>query len=101
MNREEILARARQENRDEMEIQVRERAMKWTYLVLVLTAAVFAYLRSLQGQSIMDLAVMVCASVAAGQLYRYLKTREKWCLGLGAAMLLAAAAALVRFCMGY
>ena len=101
MNREEILARARQENRDEMEIQVRERSIKWTYLVMVLTAAVFAYLRSMQGQTIMDLTVTVCTSVAAGQLYRFFKTREKWCLGLGVVMLLVAVAALIRFCMGY
>lgn len=101
VNREDILKKARQENKDEMAEQVRDRSMRWTYIVMVLTAAVFAFLRAERGETLMDLSVTVCASVAAGQLYRFLKTRERPCLVLGLIALAVSILALVRFCMGY
>ena len=101
MKKDDILNMARQEQRDEMTERVRDQSMRWTYLVMVLTAAVFAFIRSERGQSIMDLSVTVCASVAAGQLYRFIRTRETFCLTLCLIALAVGCLALVRFCMGY
>ncbi len=103
MEREEILRKAQAEgkNGDERETQVRDRSMKWTYLTMVLVAAVFAYIRGMKGQPMMDLCVTVCASVCVGQLYRYWKLKRRACLILGLITLLVAAVALVRFCMGH
>lgn len=101
MNREEILAKAKNENKDEMELQVRDRSMKWTYIVMVLTAAIFAYIRETKGQPMMDLCVTVCASVATGHFYRFIKTRDTYCLILSVITLAVGIFALVRFCMGH
>ncbi len=100
MNKSEILARARREKTDEMAIRVRERSIQWTYLTMVAVAAAFAYLRASSGQPMMDLCVTVCASVAAGQLYRAIRLRERSYLVIGAVALLAALFGLIRFCMG-
>ena len=75
--------------------------MKWTYLTMVIVAAVFAYIRGMKDQPMMDLCVTVCASVSVGQLYRYWKLRCKDCLILGLVALAVAVVALVRFCMGH
>ncbi len=101
MTREEILAKAQQEQNDEMEIRVRDQSMRWTYLAMVLTAAIFAFIRGERGEPMMDLCVTVCSSVAAGQLYRFVKTRDKWCLGMGLIALAVGIFGLVRYCMGH
>lgn len=101
MNREEILERAKSEKKDEMEVRVRDQAMRWTYLVMVLGAAVFAFLRAQRGEPMMDLCVTVCASVAVGQLYCFGKTKNRGSLGLGVIALVVAVFAVVRFCMGH
>lgn len=54
MDRDEILRRSREEKNDEMEIQVRDKAMKWTYIALVLSAAFFSLIRGMHDQPIMD-----------------------------------------------
>ena len=101
MKREDILKMAQAENRDERMEQVRAMSMRWTYIVMVLTAAIFAFIRSENGQTMMDLSVTVCASVVAGQLYQFLKTKERSCLALGLIALCTGVLALIRFCMGY
>ena len=101
MNKEDILAKAQQENNDEMEIRVRDQSMRWTYLAMVLTAAVFAFLRGERGEPMMDLCVTVCASVVAGQLYRFFKVRDKGCLVMGLIALAVGIFGLVRYCMGH
>lgn len=101
MKKEDILIMAQQENRDEREAQVKDQSMRWTYIVMVLTAAVFAFIRAERGQPMMDLSVTVCASVVAGQLYRFIKTRERFCLILALVALATGSLALIRFCMGY
>lgn len=101
MKREEILAKAQQEKNDEMEVRVRDQSMRWTYLAMVLTAAVFAFLRGERGEPMMDLCVTVCASVVAGQIYRFFKIRDRGCLVMGLIALVVGAIALARYCMGY
>lgn len=101
MKREDILKMAQQEKQDEREAQVKDQSMRWTYIVMVFTAAIFAFIRAEKGESMMDLSVTVCASVVAGQLYRFIKTRERFCLALALIALVTGLFALVRFCMGY
>lgn len=101
MDKNEILRKAQKENLDEMELLVRDQAMKWTYLTMVLTAAVFAAIRSMNGQPMMDLCVTVCASVTVGQFYRFIRTKDRGCLILGLITLAVGIFALIRFCMGH
>ena len=101
MERAEILEKARKEKQDGWESQVRDRSLKWTVLVLAAVAAILAGVRASRGQPMMDLCVTVCAAVSAGHLYRFFKLREKHYLVLGVILLLVAAFALVRFCMGH
>ena len=75
MDQDSILAKAQKE-KDEMIVQTRDKAMKYTYLALVLSAAVFAFIRDLNNQPIMDLCATVCISVSVGQIYLLLKQKS-------------------------
>lgn len=75
MDKDSILAKAQKE-KDEMIVQTRDKAMKYTYLTLVLSAAVFAFIRDLNNQPIMDLCATVCISVSVGQIYLLLKQKS-------------------------
>ena len=46
MERKEILKRAQDENLDERELQVKDKSMKWSYIVMVIMASVFSFIRS-------------------------------------------------------
>lgn len=100
MTREEVLAKARS-GKDEMAVQVKDKAMKWTYIVLVLSAAVFAFIRGLNGQPVMDLCATVCFSVFAGRMYCYIKTKEKHDLVMAIITIATAVVATIRFFMGH
>ena len=75
MDKDSILAKAQKE-KDEMIVQTGAKAMKYTYLALVLSAAVFAFIRDLNNQPIMDLCATVCISVSVGQIYLLLKQKS-------------------------
>ncbi len=100
MDKDEILRRAQKED-DEMVVQVRDKSMRYTYLALVLSAAVFAFVRGLQGQPIMDLCATVSFSVFAGTLYRFVRTKDRWELGIAIMMLVVGIVSTVRFFMGH
>ncbi len=100
MNKEEILKKAQNEE-DEMIVQTRDKAMKYTYLVLVLSAAFFAMFRGFNDQPIMDLCATVCLSVSAGQIYRFVKTKEKYNLIMAIVTTAVAIIAAIRFFMGH
>lgn len=101
MNKEEILLKAKSENKDERELQIWDKSMRWTYLTTVIVAAIFAFIREMNDQPMMDLCVTVCASVAVGQFYRFMKIKDKYCLTMGIITLIVGIFALVRFCMGH
>ena len=101
MDKSEILKKAQNERIDEMEIQIRDRSMKWTYVIMVIAAAVFSFIRAEQGLPMMDLFATVCFSVCAGQAYRFVKSKEKSCLMMAIITLIVAAAATIRFLMGH
>ena len=100
MDKETVLRKAQGE-KDEMVVQVQDKAMRWTYLVLVLSAAVFALVRGTRDQPIMDLSATVCFSVCAGRLYCYVRTKERFDLIMAALTFVIAVFATVRFFMGH
>ena len=103
MNKEEILAKSRKENEgcDEFQLQVRDKSMRWTYITMVVVAAIFAFIREEQGLPIMDLSVTICSSVCVGQFYRFIKTKDKWCLMLAVVALIVGIFAIIRFLGGH
>lgn len=101
MSKEEILTRAKNEKIDEMEAQFRDKSIKWTYLTMVLAAGIFAFVRAQRDQSIADLCATVCASVAAGQFYRYIKIKDKQYLIMAVITAAVGIFAAVRFCLGH
>ena len=101
MDRDEVLRRSREEKNDEMVVQVRDKAMKWTYIALVLSAAFFSLIRGIHDEPIMDLCATVCISVSAGRFYCFSKTKDKFNLIMAIVTLIVAIAAGVRFFMGH
>ena len=101
MNKEEILIKTQIEKEDEREIQVEDKSMMWSYIAMVIAAAIFSFIRSEQGQPMMDLTAMVCISVLVNQIYRFVKTKKKQYLFVGLIILSIAIIATVRFVMGY
>jgi hypothetical protein len=101
MNKEEILARSRRENKDEREIMVRDQSMRWTLITMAVLAVIFAFIRDSRGQTVMDLSVVVCGSCSATFIYRFIKTKRRDCLILGILSIAVAIFALIRFIMGY
>lgn len=101
MDRDEVLKKAQAENKDERELQVKDKSMMWSYLVMVVLAAVFTAVRAGQGLPMMDLSATVCGSVCAGMIYRYIKTRERFFLVLAAVTFIVAVVAAIRFFMGH
>ena len=101
MNKEEILKKAQNEKNDEMELQIRDRSMKWTYAVMVVVAAIFTFIRSEHGLPMMDLCATVTFSICVGQFYRYVKMKDKGCLLAAIITLVVAIIATVRFFMGH
>lgn len=103
MNKEEILAKSRKENErcDEFRRQVGDKSMRWTYITMVFVAAIFTWIRAEQGLPMMDLSVTICSSVCVGQFYRFIKTKEKWCLMMAVIALLVGVFGLIRFLGGY
>lgn len=101
MDKNEILKMAQVENQDEMELQVKDKSMMWSYIVMVVMAAIFSFIRSEQGLPMMDLTATVSASVCAAMAYRFIKTRNKEHLFLALIMFVVAIVAIVRFVMGH
>jgi uncharacterized membrane-anchored protein len=101
MDKDEILKKAQAEKKDERELQVKDKSMMWSYIVMVLVAAIFSFIRSEQGLPMMDLTATVSASVFAAMIYRFIKTKEKAHLFIALIMLCVAIIATVRFFMGH
>lgn len=101
MDKQEILQKAQQENKDERILQIRDRSLTWTYITMVIVAAIFAEIRAAAGEPFMDLCATICASVCVGQAYRFIKTKDTHYLILALITLAVGVFALVRFCMGH
>ncbi|MBD5384777.1 MAG: hypothetical protein HDR72_07235 [Ruminococcaceae bacterium] len=101
MKKEEILAKAQAEKVDEREIFISDRSMRWTYLVMAVTAGIFMIARSIRDMYAADLISVVCFSAAAGNIYRYVKTKEKWSIFAGIVLLAAGLFSAAAFFMDY
>lgn len=101
MNKEEILKQAQKEGNDEMENQIKDKSMWWTYITMVLAAAVFSFIRSELGYPIMDLTATVAISVCVGQFYRFAKGKRQSSLLIACITLLIFVFATIRFMMGH
>lgn len=74
--------------------------MMWSYIVMVIMASVFSFIRSEQGLPMMDLCATVSASVCAAMTYRFIKTRNIEHLIISVIMFAIMIMAIVRFFMG-
>lgn len=103
MNRDEILAKSREENKtcDEREKQIKDASIKWTYIAMVLSAAIFTFIRAEQGYPMMDLSATVAISVCVGQFYRFIKSKSKWNLVLACITFALFVISTMRFIMGH
>jgi hypothetical protein len=103
MTKEEILEKSRNENKrgDEMEKKILGDAMKYSYLAMILAAAIFAFIRAEKGYPIMDLPAVCCVSMFTNFMFRYVKTKEKFNLIMSLVMLAAAVISAVFFFMGH
>ena len=103
MDKEEILKRSRRENQnhDEREKQIKDQSIIWTYVAMIFAVAVFSFIKEQQGYPIMDLSATLGFSVCVGQLYRFVKGKDKGSLLIAAVALVIAVAATIRFAMGH
>ena len=103
MNKEEILSKSRKEykNNDEKELQVKDKSVTFSYIVMAIMAAVFTAIRARQGLPMMDLCATVCGSVCAGMAYRFFKTKKtEYCI-LALITFIVMIVAIIRFAMGH
>ena len=101
MDREEILKMAQAEKYDEQELQIKDKSMTFSYVVIVITAAIFSFIRSQQWLPMMDLTATVAASVCATSTYRFIKTRKREYFLIALTMIIVAIISTVRFFMGH
>ena len=101
MNKEDVLRKAQKEGNDEMEIQIRDKSMKWTYISMVIAAGIFSFIRDMQDYPMMDLTATVSISVAVGNFYRYIKCKDKSNLCIAAVMFVVFFLSTIRFIMGH
>lgn len=101
MNKNEILKKAQKEKNDELEIQIRDQSMKWSYIAMVLVAFIFSVARSYQGLPIMDLPVTVCSSIFVGNIYRFIKTKNKGSFFVAIITFMVVIISLIRYFMGH
>lgn len=101
MNKEVILKIAQSEKRDEMELHIKDKSMMWSYLVMVIVAALFNFIKVLHGIPITDLTATVCASVGTTLAYRYAKLKDKQDLFIAIIMFIIALISIIYFVIGY
>lgn len=101
MDKEDVLRKAQEEKNDEMEIQIRDKSMKWTYVSMVIAAAIFSFIRDMQGYPMMDLTATVSISAAVGNFYRYVKGKDKSNLLIAIVMSVIFVFSTIRFIMGH
>ncbi len=101
MDREEILRKAQNENNDEMEVQIRDKSIKWTYISMVIAVGVFSFIGDMKGYPIMDPVATTSISVAVGNFYRYIKCRDKSNLVITIIMVVVFVVSTIRFFMGH
>ena len=100
MNKNEILKTSRLENKDEREDRIRDESVKWVFLAMIVISAIFAFIRGIRGESVLDLGVIVCSSLTVFQFYRYFKLRKREYLIYAIIAFCTAVICLIGFCLG-
>lgn len=77
MKKEEILAKAQEENSDEMKNFVQDKSMWWVFIAMGICLIAFSIIKQNMGQHTSDLTVTICAGACAGNIYRFAKLHSK------------------------
>ncbi len=101
MNKEEILAKAQAEKRDEREVFLSDKSIRWTFLALLLLTVIFTVIKEFRDQHSPDLIATFCLSVCVGHIYHYVKTKDKSNLIIGICSCVVGAGSAVQFFIGY
>jgi hypothetical protein len=102
MNKEEILAKAKQENvyGDEREKTVRTRRDAFSCWGVLILGIIIMIIKISQGQSPADIiAIFFCMS-GMGFTYEGIKLKKKWVIIVAVILLLLAAYSFYKFCEG-
>lgn len=84
MNKEEILAKAQKEERDEMEQAILTKALGFSTIIIPILCLIFILIRILFSKyEISDLIVITLAQLTISEFYQYLKMKKKILLIIG------------------
>ena len=101
MNKEEILEMARKEKDDELITHVNNRALLLIVILTVFMAAISAVGSAIDGKPASQYFVIANAPLAAGFLYRFIKTKKRFDLVMFFVTLAQVFAGLAGMAMGY
>lgn len=84
MNKEEILAKAQKEEKDEMEQAILTKALGFSTIIIPILCLIFILIRILFSKyEISDLIVITLAQLTISEFYQYLKMKKKILLIIG------------------
>lgn len=100
MDKKEILEKAQEEKKDEMETAVRDRSAVYMAVAMAFAAGFFVCVRE-EGAPIMDLTAIVCFSTSVSSFYRFFKLKSPSYLITGIIMAALTVFSTIRFFMGH
>lgn len=83
MKKDEILAKARAEKSDEMERFVQDRSMIWIILGIIVFLGIFSWTRLKRDMPVEDYGATIAVAASIGNIYRFIKMKNKHNLILG------------------
>ncbi len=97
MDKNEILEKAQNSAKpDEMELYVVQKGQSLSMFVMIVVAIIFMAIKLIKDQSWYDVNCIIFSGMAAVNLYKFFKIRERHHLNLGIITAIAAIAAFVR-----
>lgn len=76
MKKEEILAKAREEQFDEREQHFNDKSMLWIIVVLIVCCIVFSFTRLVHAQPVEDYLATINIAISVGSFYRCSKVKS-------------------------
>lgn len=101
MDKNEILEKARSENKDEMEIFIMLKSMRLIFVLMEIFACFIAVNSAVNGKPWAVYLVIVNAPAGAGFLYRYIKIKKKFNLAMFICCVLATVCLLAFYAAGH
>lgn len=83
MDKEEILARVKNQGIDEREQQVMSQSFGFGAIVVVILCFIFSIIKAIEGQRFHEFAIIIFAYLSASNFYQYKKIGEKKYLIVG------------------